>query len=99
MSNLEDPSASAAGGTNKSGFWQSAKRAVIQIEKYFAVSKLAILSVAATLIGAYFQNLSTYNEKVAAQAKDDMKAATQTVADASRALSVPLALQKQLISG
>jgi hypothetical protein len=99
MSNLEEPNASTASATNKSGFWQSAKRAVIQIEKDFAVSKLAILSVAATLIGAYFQNLSTYNEKVAAQAKDDMTAATQTFADASGALSVPLALQKQLISG
>jgi hypothetical protein len=96
MSSFDDHGASTppcAG--NKSGFWQSVRR----IEQDFAVSKLAILSVIGTLIGAYFQNLSTYNDKVAAQAKDDMTAATQAFADASSALSVPLALQKQLVSG
>ncbi len=95
MSSREDPGASApVSPGSKSGFWQSLRR----IEQDFAVSKLAILSVIGTLIGAYFQNLSTYNDKVAAQAKDDMTAATQAFADASSALSVPLALQKQLIS-
>jgi hypothetical protein len=96
MSSPENSGASApASPGNKSGFWQSVRR----IEQDFAISKLAILSVIGTLIGAYFQNLSTYNDKVAAQAKDDMTAATQAFADASSALSVPLALQKQLISG
>jgi hypothetical protein len=96
MSSPENSGASVpASPGNKSGFWQSVRR----IEQDFAVSKLAILSVIGTLIGAYFQNLSTYNDKVAAQAKDDMTAATQAFADASSALSVPLALQKQLISG
>src|SRR6202140_790712 len=96
MSSPENSGASApASPGNKSGFWQSVRR----IEQDFAVSKLAILSVIGTLIGAYFQNLSTYNDKVTAQAKDDMTAATQAFADASSALSVPLALQKQLISG
>jgi hypothetical protein len=96
MSSPENSGAPApASPGNKSGFWQSVRR----IEQDFAVSKLAILSVIGTLIGAYFQNLSTYNDKVAAQAKDDMTAATQAFADASSALSVPLALQKQLISG
>jgi hypothetical protein len=96
MSSFDDHGASTPPSAgNKSGFWQSVRR----IEQDFAVSKLAILSVIGTLIGAYFQNLSTYNDKVAAQAKDDMTAATQAFADASTALSVPLALQKQLISG
>jgi hypothetical protein len=100
MSNLDDHGASAPpGAANKSGFWPSAKRVFFQIEQDFAVSKIAILGVLGTLIGAYFQNLSIYNDKVAAQAKDDMTAAANAFADASSALSVPLALQQQLIFG
>jgi hypothetical protein len=100
MSSVENPSASApTSAAKKPGFWQALKRGLIRTEQDFAVFKLAILSVVGTLIGAYFQNLSTYNDKVAAQAKDDMTAAEQGFADASSALSVPLALQKQLILG
>jgi hypothetical protein len=100
MSSHEEPDTPRPGSAeNRPGFWQSAARAGLQIERDFGVSKLAILSVVATLIGAYFQNLSIYNDKVAAQAKDDMTAAAQAFADASSALSVPLALQQQLISG
>jgi hypothetical protein len=100
MSNLDDHGASTPpGAANRSGFWQSAKRTFFLIERNFAVSKLAILGVLGTLIGSYFQNLSIYNDKVAAQAKDDMTAAANAFADASSALSVPLALQQQLIFG
>jgi hypothetical protein len=100
MSNLDDHGASTPpGAANRSGFWQSAKRTFFLIEQDFAVSKLAILGVLGTLIGAYFQNLSIYNDKVSAQAKDDMTAAANAFADASSALSVPLALQQQLIFG
>jgi hypothetical protein len=90
MSSLGGPHASTpTSATNNSGFWQSVR----------GIGNLAALSVVGTLLGAYFQNLSTYNDKVAAQAKDDMTAATQAFADASSALSVPLALQQQLIFG
>jgi hypothetical protein len=100
MSNFDDHGASTPpSAANRSGFWQSAKRTFFLIEQDFAVSKLAILGVLGTLIGSYFQNLSIYNDKVAAQAKDDMTAAANAFADASSALSVPLALQQQLIFG
>ena len=93
MSSADPGASTPASPGHKSGFWQSVRRIVSQD---FAVSKLAILSVIGTLIGAYFQNLVHLNDKVAAQAKDDMSAATQAFADASSALSVPLALQKHL---
>ena len=51
-----------------------------------------------TLIGAYFQNLSAYENKVTAQAQDDMAAATQTFTDASGALAAPLNLQQRLVT-
>jgi hypothetical protein len=52
-----------------------------------------------TLIGAFFQNLSAYEDKAAAQAKDDLAAAAQTFTEASSALSVPLSLQERLVFG
>lgn len=66
--------------------------------EYSFLKSLTVLSVIGTLIGAYFQNLSAYENKVAAQAQTDMTAATQTFADASGALAPPLSLQWQLIS-
>jgi hypothetical protein len=66
--------------------------------EYSFLRGLTVLSVIGTLIGAYFQNLSAYENKVAAQAQTDMTAATQTFADASGALAPPLSLQWQLIS-
>jgi hypothetical protein len=100
MSSVDDHGASTPpSAADKSGFWPSVKRGFFQVERDFAVSKIAILGVLGTLIGAYFQNLSIYNDKVAALAKDDMTAAANAFADASSALSVPLALQQQLIFG
>ena len=49
-----------------------------------------------TLLVAYFQNLSAYQDKVAAQAKNDIEAATQAFTDTSNALSTALALQQRL---
>ena len=58
---------------------------------------LTLLSAFGTLVGAYFQNLSAYENKVAAQAQTDMAAATQTLGELSAALAAPLRLQWQLI--
>jgi hypothetical protein len=58
--------------------------------------KLSFIGVLSSLFVAYFQNLSAYDEKVAAQAKDDMTAATQTFTEISSALSVALSLQQHL---
>jgi hypothetical protein len=82
------------------GFWQSAKRAVQgfwgEIDTY--VKGVGLLGIISTLLVAYFQNLSAYESKVSAQAKDDLTAATQTFAEVSNAISVPLVLQSELIS-
>ena len=63
------------------------------------VSFVGLLGVLGTLIAAYFQNLSAYQDKVTALAKDDMAAAAQAFTDASTTLSRPLSLQERLIFG
>jgi hypothetical protein len=81
------------------GFWQRIKPALVRAEgEYSFLKGLTVLSVFGTLIGAYFQNLSAYENKVAAQAQADLTAATQTFAETSSALAAPLSLQKQLIA-
>jgi len=73
------------------GFWQSVKSRLIQ-----QLSGITIIGVLGTLIVGYFQNQSAYENKVAALAKDDMTAATQTFAEASIALSSAMSLQQRL---
>ena len=81
------------------GFWQRIKPALVRAEgEYSFVKGLTVLSVFGTLIGAYFQNLSAYETKVAAQAQADLAAAAQTFTETSSALGAPLSLQKQLIT-
>ncbi len=81
------------------GFWQRVKPALVRAEgEYSFVKGLTVLSVFGTLIGAYFQNLSAYETKVAAQAQADLAAAAQTFTETSSALAAPLSLQKQLIT-
>src|SRR5882672_6210959 len=84
----------AGGATPPAGgqqsFWQ---RLLHQI------SAITIISVIGTLLVSYFQNLSSYEDKVASLAKDDMAAAAQTFTEASAALSVPLSLQERLVFG
>jgi hypothetical protein len=63
------------------------------------ISAVTIISVIGTLLVSYFQNLSSYEDKVASLAKDDMAAATQTFSEASAALSAPLSLQERLVFG
>jgi hypothetical protein len=85
-------------GPAPAGGWHRFKTAIFRGEKEFAVLKgLTALSIFGTLVGAYIQNLSAYENKVAAQAQSDMTAATQAFADVSGELSLPLILQKQLI--
>ena len=66
--------------------------------EYSFLKSLTVLSLFGTLIGAYFQNLSTYENKVTAQAQADMAAATQTFTDTSSALAASLNLQQRLIT-
>lgn len=81
----------------KAGLWQKVKGAVVRTEKeYVFVKGLAVVSLAGTLIGGYFQYLSSYQDKVSAQAKDDMSAATAAFIDTSTALSTAITLQGML---
>jgi hypothetical protein len=81
----------------KPGLWQRVKGAVARTEKEFAFVKgLAIVSLVGTCIGAYFQYLSAYQDKVSAQAKDDMAAATNAFTETSNALSTAITLQDLL---
>jgi hypothetical protein len=61
------------------------------------VSGVALLGLVGTLIGAYFQNLSAYQDKVSSLAQSDMAAATQVFVDTSNALSLGMTLQQHLI--
>src|SRR5262249_29823009 len=63
------------------------------------LKSLTFLSIFGTLIGAYFQYLSTYQDKVSTLAKEDLAAATSIFTRASTALSVPLSLQERLVLG
>jgi hypothetical protein len=62
------------------------------------VKSLTVFGFVGTLIGAYFQNISTYEDKVSALAKEDLAAATLIFKDAASALSIPLSLQERLVS-
>src|ERR1700722_4210236 len=92
MSNADgDPNAPARAG------WFTSLLAKAEGEYSFLKSP-TVLSLFGTLIGAYFQNLSAYENKVTAQAQADMAAATQTFTDTSSALAASLNLQQRLIT-
>ncbi len=84
------PDAGSGGASAPSGFFKGVT---------FVGVFSAIVGVLGTLIAAYFQNLSAYEDKASALAKDDMAAAAQAFTDASTALSIPLSLQERLIFG
>ena len=70
------------------------KRALLATEGKFAFVKgLTFIGFLGTLIAAYFQYLTAYEDKVATQAKEDLTAATAAFTDTSTALSVPIMLQ------
>jgi hypothetical protein len=60
------------------------------------VKGLTFISFAGTLIAAYFQYLSAYQDKVQTQAKEDLAAATSAFVETSNALSTPMTLQALL---
>lgn len=96
VGDVSDPSTPESAPA-KAGLWHWAKGAVVRTEKEFAFVKgLAVVSLAGTLIGGYFQYLSSYQDKVSAQAKDDMSAATAAFIDTSTALSTAITLQGML---
>ena len=95
MSNIDQgPDVRATGGR---GHWFKSLLLSAQGD-YSFLKSLTLLSAFGTLIGAYFQNLSAYENKVTAQAQTDMTAATQTLTETSTALAAPFRLQWQLIN-
>jgi hypothetical protein len=98
MPNDEAGQPAATGDTPaKSSLWWSVKRAVLRTDSELSYFKgLTFAGLLSTLLVAYFQNLSAYQDKVAAQAKNDIEAATQTFTDTSNALLTALALQQRL---
>ena len=88
-------SAEGGGAPAPQGFWPSLKSFLIR--QLSSITIVSVLGVLGTLIIAYFQNMSAYQDKVATQAKDEMAAATQVFAEASTALSSALSLQQRLI--
>jgi len=99
MANDDTSSTAAPGGEQpQHGIWQSLKRVLISAETDFAfVKSLTFIGFLGTVIVAYFQYLSAYQDKVAAAAKDDLTAATSAFTETSTALSVPLSLQERLV--
>ena len=91
----------ANGGTEPPGFREKLNRWLTTTETEFSFVKgLTFLGAAGTLIGtliaAYFQSASAYQEKIATQAKEDLAAATTTFTETSNALSSAITLQADL---
>jgi hypothetical protein len=81
-----------------SSVWQKLKNVVVKTETEYSFFKgITFLGVLGTIIGAYFQYISAYNEKVTALAAEDLAQATAAFTDASKQLSVPLSLQERLV--
>jgi len=98
MSNPESGGTPASsGGSGKPSFWQRVKNAILNAENELSFLKgLGVISVLGTLIAGYFQYLSSYEDKVSTQAKEDMAAATTAFTDTSSALATAITLQGQL---
>jgi hypothetical protein len=85
------------GAAAKPGFWPRVKGVITRTANEFAFVKgLAIISVFGTLIGAYFQYLSSYQDKVSTLAQADMTAATTAFTDTSNTLAQAITLQDLL---
>jgi hypothetical protein len=89
------------GGTERPGFREKLNRWLTTTETEFSFVKgLTFLGAVGTLVGtliaAFFQSASAYQEKIATQAKEDLAAATTTFTETSNALSSAITLQADL---
>jgi hypothetical protein len=96
MSSAPDSGAQDRGAPAPHGFWPKLKSFVMR--QLSGITIIGVAGLLTTLILAYFQNLSAYQDKVTTQAKDDTTAATQVFADTSTALSSAISSQLQLIN-
>jgi hypothetical protein len=80
-------------------FWQCIIRTFTWTETELShVKNLTLFGVISTLVVAYFQYRSAYQDRVATLAQNDITAAAQTFSEASTALSAAVSLQRRLIS-
>lgn len=84
-------------GSTKGGWWGRFNIFVAGIDREFSFVKgLSVITALSGLLVGYFQYLGAYGDKVNAQAKDDMTAATAAFMDISNAFSEAQTLQQIL---
>src|SRR5262245_60899922 len=77
--------------------WSRIKKVLIRSEREFSFLKgLSFVGFLSTLLVAYFQYLSAYQDKVSTQAKEDLMAATAAFTEASSTFSTVMTLQQLL---
>lgn len=82
---------------SNSSMWSRFKKALIKSDREFSVFKgLSFVGFLSTLLVAYFQYLSAYQDKVSTQAKEDLAAATAAFTEASNTFSTAMTLQQIL---
>src|SRR5690242_15749640 len=94
-----DPAASREHGDNtaKPSVWSRVKGALVRTEQEFVFLKgLTVVSVLGTILVGYFQYISAYEDKVAAQYKEDFAAATGAFNEIANAFSTAQNLQQLL---
>ncbi len=80
-----------------SSIWSRFKKAIVKTDQEFSIFKgLSFVGFLSTLLVAYFQYLSAYQDKVSTQAKEDLTAATAAFTEASNAFSTAMTLQQIL---
>lgn len=82
---------------SNSSAWSRLRTALAKSDLEFSFLKgLSFVGFFSTLLVAYFQYLSAYQDKVSALAKEDLMAATAAFTDASNSFSTAMTLQQML---
>jgi hypothetical protein len=88
---------SHAAAPSRSGEWTRAGAFFGRLNSILSYARgLPVITLIGSLLVGYFQYLSAYQDKVSAQAKDDMSAATSTFSDIANAFSEAQMLQQIL---
>ncbi|MBV8698299.1 MAG: hypothetical protein JO052_10650, partial [Bradyrhizobium sp.] len=90
---VQSRAAAPSGGTE----WTRAGAFFDRLNRILSYARgLPVITLIGSLLVGYFQYLSAYQEKVSAQAKEDMSAATSTFSDIANAFSEAQMLQQIL---
>jgi hypothetical protein len=91
------PSPDRIGVAERPGLWTRLGRFFGKTNSVLSYAKgLPVITLVGSLLVGYFQYLGAYQDKVSAQAKDDMSAATTTFTDIANAFSEAQTLQQIL---